>query len=998
MESVQGLADLFLNSLNDDNNIRRNSEAHLQSIEAKPGIMLLVLQLISLLCQPTTDSPSAPAIRQAASIYFKNAIKKRWSPENTEDGTIDAIAINDRETIKMHLIDLMSSTPTAVQKQLAESVSIIAKYDFPHNWQTLLPQLISKLDGDIRVIQGVMLTANSIFKKFRHCYKSDSLFQEIKDCLMIFQVPLLEMFKRNGEIIIHFTTTAANNTDLQITMETHRLMARIYYSLNWQDIPEFFEDHIADWMEQFMKFLTYKNPHFVDDNEDLEPGPIEKLQAAILENLTLYATKYEEEFNPYLGTFTQAIWQLLMEVGHQQKYDILATSSIKFLSSVCSKQMNIALFSDQIIKDIVEHIVVKNVTATEADEELFEDNPTDYIRKDMEGSDADTRRRSAMDLVRGLLKFFGQQTSQYCVGYINAMLDNYNKTMDWKAKDAALHLFLSTSVMTSSSASGANDLNPNIDILSIFNSHILPELSDPFVNNRPIVKADALKLICMFRSHLPTSLSVGLIPNIITHLSSESIVVQTYAALCLEKFLSLKDRNPSNGTMTARITSVHLQPSLQTLLSGLFTALSNPNHPENDYIMKCILRVLVVVGSDIAPISVHVLPPLIAALDRVSKNPTNPHFNHYLFECLAIIVKSVTSSITDIEAICIACNQFESLLFPIFQIILSQDVVEFVPYAFQIFAQLLNARPDVEGLSESYRALFPPLLSPALWERKGNVPALTDLFRAYMCKGINDIIAANHLEGVLGVFQKLLSLKSTESYAFKLLNVIINCTPLSTLNPYLPTIFGLLLTRLQEHMKDTKTPKYCKSFVHTICFFAAIHGGQNLENIFLSIDPSGGLINTLITEVWSHNSAACVSSDKVDIKHIIIGGTKILCQSNVKQNSIAWGSLIKSIVTLLDVDFNKVGLDLDDNNSWGLDDEAADREFDSAYSKLAYAQISDPDGTLHINSASGYFTSSLGELCKQHPGNFIGIIQQSLEHHQLQLLQGLCQQNGVVIM
>jgi exportin-2 (importin alpha re-exporter) len=502
----------------------------------------------------------------------------------------------------------------------------------------------------------------------------------------------------------------------------------------------------------------------------------------------------------------------------------------------------------------------------------------------------------------------------------------------------------------------------------------------------------------MFRSHLPTSLSVGLIPNIITHLSSESIVVQTYAALCLEKFLSLKDRNPSNGTMTARITSVHLQPSLQTLLSGLFTALSNPNHPENDYIMKCILRVLVVVGSDIAPISVHVLPPLIAALDRVSKNPTNPHFNHYLFECLAIIVKSVTSSITDIEAICIACNQFESLLFPIFQIILSQDVVEFVPYAFQIFAQLLNARPDGEGLSESYRALFPPLLSPALWERKGNVPALTDLFRAYMCKGINDIIAANHLEGVLGVFQKLLSLKSTESYAFKLLNAIINCTPLSTLNPYLPTIFGLLLTRLQEHMKDTKTPKYCKSFVHTICFFAAIHGGQNLENTFLSIDPSGGLINTLITEVWSHNSAACVSSDKVDIKHIIIGGTKILCQSNVKQNSIAWGSLIKSIVTLLDVDFNKVGLDLDDNNSWGLDDEAADREFDSAYSKLAYAQISDPDGTLHINSASGYFTSSLGELCKQHPGNFIGIIQQSLEHHQLQLLQGLCQQNGVVIM
>ena len=998
MNTIQGLADLFLNSLNHDNTIRRNAEANLQSLEAKPSIMLLVLQLISLLCQPSSDSPSAPAIRQAASVYFKNVIKKRWSPENTEDDTIDAIVITDRETIKIHLIDLMSTTPTAVQKQLAESVSIIAKYDFPHNWQKLLPQLISKLDGDIRVIQGVMLTANCIFKKFRHCYKSDSLFQEIKDCLMIFQAPLLEMFKRNGEIIMHFTTTAADLNDLQITIETHRIMARIYYSLNWQDIPEFFEDHIAEWMEQFMKFLTYKNRHLVNDNEDLEPGPIENLQVAILENLTLYASKYEEEFNPYLGIFTQAIWQLLMEVDHQQKYDILATSSIKFLSSVCSKQMNIALFTDKIIKDIVEHIVVKNVTATEADEELFEDNPIDYIRKDIEGSDADTRRRSAMDLVRALLKFFGRQTSQYCVGYINVMFDNYTKTLDWKAKDAALHLFLSTSVMTSSSASGANDLNPDIDILGIFNSHVLPEISDPYINNRSIVKADALKLICMFRSHLPSSMLLGLIANVITHLSSESIVVQTYAALCLEKFLSLKDRNPSNGTMTARITNVHLHPHLQTLLSGLFTALSNPNHPENDYIMKCILRVLVVVGNDVAPISFHVLPPLVETLDRVSKNPTNPHFNHYLFECLAIIVKSVTSSEIGIDAICIACNQFESLLFPIFQVILSQDVVEFVPYAFQIFAQLLNARTDLEGLSEFHLALFPPLLSPSLWERKGNVPALTDLFRAYISKGISDLITANHLEGILGVFQKLLSLKSTECYAFKLLNAIINCTPLSTLSPYLPTIFGLLLTRLQEHMKDTKTPKYCKSFVHTICFFAAIHGGQSLENIFLSIDPSGGLLNTLITDVWSHNSTACVSNDKADIKHIIIGGTKILCQSNVKQQYIAWGSLLKSIVILLDIDFSKVGLDLDDYNSWGLDDDAADREFDSAYSKLAYGQISDPDGTVDINSASEYFTSSIGELFKQLPGKFPRIIQQALEHHQLQLLQGLCQQNGVIIM
>lgn len=34
--------------------------------------------------------------------------------------------------------------------------------------------------------------------------------------------------------------------------------------------------------------------------------------------------------------------------------------------------------------------------------ELFEDNPEEYVRRDIEGSDVDTRRRAACDLVRTL--------------------------------------------------------------------------------------------------------------------------------------------------------------------------------------------------------------------------------------------------------------------------------------------------------------------------------------------------------------------------------------------------------------------------------------------------------------------------------------------------------------------------------------------------------------------------------------------------------------------
>jgi exportin-2 (importin alpha re-exporter) len=47
------------------------------------------------------------------------------------------------------------------------------------------------------------------------------------------------------------------------------------------------------------------------------------------------------------------------------------------------------LFTNEILQQIVEHIVVPNLMTTELDEKIFEDNPLDYIRKDkyIEGSD-----------------------------------------------------------------------------------------------------------------------------------------------------------------------------------------------------------------------------------------------------------------------------------------------------------------------------------------------------------------------------------------------------------------------------------------------------------------------------------------------------------------------------------------------------------------------------------------------------------------------------------
>lgn len=752
-QSLGVLQSLLNNALSHDNSTRKGAEAYLEQHEATPGFPLLILTLISRLMNPS--APQEVAIRQSASVLFKNIVKRRWLPEDEDKQPIND---NDKELIKNNVIELMTSAPQDVQKQLAEAVTIISQHDFPHKWSNLLPQLVSMLGkNDLMVNRGVMLTANSIMKRYRYVFKSDSLFSEILICLGHFAQPLLVQFQKNGELIQQYANSIPQ---LNILMETQRLIARIFFSLNWQDIPEVFEDNAAAWMHEFGKYLTYSNGVLVDNDEENESGPIEKLQAAVLDNISMYATKYEDVFESYLPNFTQLVWKLLIEVDSKPKYDILATSAIKFLTSVASKQHNVNLFNDAVLRDIVEHIAVKNLTATENDEELFEDNPTDYIRKDMEGSDQDTRRRCAIDLIRALMRFFSSKVSQLCLGYITTLLQQYAANRDWRLKDTALHLILAIGVKSGNISTGASELNTDVDIMQLFSSHVLPEIQDNDVNSNEIVKADVIKLICVFRSQFPASFLVQLLPHIVRFLLSQHVVIQTYSAICIERFLTIKDRDAA-GSTKQRLNKDDISFCFQPMFAGLFSVLDNPNLPENEYVMKCIMRILVVAGDDITAVLDLILSHLMKSLEKVCKNPINPHYNHYLFECLALSVKAAcgtgVGAVT--EAQLIACGKFESFLFPLFQTVLSQDIAEFVPYVFQILAQLLNARPKNSGLSDAYRALFAPLLSPALWERKGNVPALIDLFKAYISRGLREIIAGNNLPGVLGVFQKLLSSK-----------------------------------------------------------------------------------------------------------------------------------------------------------------------------------------------------------------------------------------------
>ena len=144
----------------------------------------------------------------------------------------------------------------------------------------------------------------------------------------------------------------------------------------------------------------------------------------------------------------------------------------------------------------------------EADEELFEDNPEEYIRKDIEGSDIDTRRRSACDLVRGLCKFYEVAVTNIFSEYVNHLLQQYTQDTqnNWKAKDAVIYIVTSLATKKSTAKHGTTETNQLVNLLDFYGAQILPDLSAPNVDEFPVLKADAIKYVITFRSVVCTLL------------------------------------------------------------------------------------------------------------------------------------------------------------------------------------------------------------------------------------------------------------------------------------------------------------------------------------------------------------------------------------------------------------------------------------------------------------------------------------------------------------
>lgn len=990
MMDLATLADAIGKTLSPDVTQRHAAEKYLGESAKVPGFSVALLQLIA--------QETAPQhVRQATAVYMKNHAINMYSAD-WKDAPPD-----DRNAIKSAIVKIMLSVPVPVRRQLSEVLAIVSEHEYPDTWPDLVPELGAKLTAllqaaanlqpnqdpianiDWMALEGILETLHVIFERYPERMRSDELYTEIIISLKNTQQQVQALFVLMNKII-EANIESKDEKAVYSVFGNLELLCKVFYCLSWQQLPEYFEDHMQSFMTELLKILKFESAK-IDSCADDEPSCIDKVHSAILEITNHYAVHYDEEFRPYLQEFLNVAWALLVKRSNAPKYDGVVTSGIKFLTAV-SRSPDYHLFEDKaILGQICKSIVVPNIELREEDEELFEDNPVEYVRRDMEGSDTETRRRGAVELVKGLCKNFEGQVTEIFSAYVQEMLA---PQADWRKKDTALYIVTALGWKRGTAAGGATETSSLINVVDFFISFVKPELNkcgdNPTALQTPIFTADLIKFVISFRNQIPKEDSGNVILLCVKLLSAKEPVVRTYSAACIERILTVKDKVAhanGNGTTGAvpivsvpRMTKEDISPVLPSLLPAIIGALRDSTRT-NEYIMRLVLRFSSVARDGMAPFLDTLLPTLVEILVVVTANPSNPLFNHYLFEAIAALIRFNGNEKTVVT--------FESALTAPLCKILQDDVTEFGPYVFQIMAQLMSLHAG--SLPETYAGLMAPMLTPSMWDRRGYIPGMVQYINVYVRKNSTAVVSANQIQPILGVFQKLLASKSTDHYGLQLLDAVFVTFDAEALSSYMETIIQVLMSRVQR----AKTAKLCQNLICSLSVFVLRYGVRTMKIAFDHLQDN--MLALFIRQVWLPEVVAIRKPVQRRLCAIALSeiacGTDDLCVNEPYLE--LWPLILNTNVALAE----GIVLDKEDDQLGDTEEEetphlGGGESYSASHSQLRWAAPNIPSLGVLIGQKDprGVLAGKVSEFTRRHPGKFEGIMQEKVDEQARKAIMG----------
>jgi exportin-2 (importin alpha re-exporter) len=860
------------------------------------------------------------------------------------------------------MIALSDPTDKAIRAQIAESVALIAELDFPVKWTDLIDQLISSLSQtDYSINVGVLQTAHSIFNQWRAQVRSDELFTEINFVLSRFMQPFLDLSNQTATILL--SSPAPPN--IAIVTQAQIILIDIFYDFTCQDLPPGIEDaHDSFFAPQtgiFQRFMSWDPAELRSDPDETQPSLPAQLKTKIFEIGELYIKLFPDQLSrsPAVEGFVQSVWEL---IGSNKlpgvADDALVSQSLRFISTAIRSGYYKSLFSSRdTIASLVQGVIIPNIGLRDHEMEQFEDEPLEFIRLDLafggSASEVATRRQAAADVLQALVSSGYQTEATEIVGsWITSGLQQYNSNpaQNWKAKDSAIYLLTAVATEASTTQHGVTSTNALVDVVKFFSEHVYQDLRASAGSIHEILYVDAIRFLLTFRNQLTRDQLLSVLPLLVRHLNADHYVTYTYAAITIDRILFIK-----KGTQLL-FSQADIHDLAADLLNALLNKIEAAGAPEkvaeNDHLMKCAMRIIVTARQTLTPVYQQVLQRLVNILGVIAKNPSNPNFDQYIFESISALLRFVVSGTPS------TLPTFEQALFGPFTFILQQDIDQYIPYVFQILAQMLEAHNT--GVPSEYRSLLPFLLTPTCWQQKGSIPGLVKLLKAFLARDGAEMVKTGQIAAVLAVIQqRLIPSKINDGWGFELLQGVVQHVPPAQLKQYFKALVMTLLTRMQT----SKTDKYVYLFSHFLLFTMAVNvdglGPDYVISAIEEIQPqlwSQILVNFIVPQV--------PKMPHKDRKVAAVGLIRMLTQSTIMltpPSAQSWPPAFVSVIKLFS-EPQYLAKSKDEEQSTGIteiDFEEQTAGYQAAYSRLAAADGAPVDPVAYVRDLQGFLGQAL---------------------------------------
>lgn len=549
------------------------------------------------LLQIIVDGSCDMAVRQVASIHFKNFVAKNWCPHDPAEQS--KIMPSDKELVRQNILIFIAQVPSLLRVQLGECIKTMIHADYPEQWPTLLPWIKHNLQD--QQVYGALFVLRILSRKYE--FKSDEERTPVYHVVEETFPHLLNIFNK----LVQITNPSIEVADLI------KLICKIFWSSIYLEIPkQLFDPNVFNaWMVLFLNMLERPVPV---EGQPADPElrkswgwwKVKKWTVHILNRLYTRFGDLKLQ-NPDNKAFAQMFQKgyagkilechlNLLNVIRAGGYlpDRVINLILQYLSNSISKSNMYSLLQPRL--DIVLfEIIFPLMCFSDNDQKLWEEDPHEYVRKGYDIiEDLYSPRTAAMDFVSELVRKRGKENLHKFLFFIVEIFKRYQEAAPeykpYRQKDGAL-------LAIGALCDKLKQTEPyKSELEHMLVQHVFPEFSSPVGH----LRAKAAWVAGQY-AHInfadPNNFRNAL-HSVVTGMRDPDLPVRVDSVFALRSFIeACKDLN-------------EIRPILPQLLDEFFKLM---NEVENEDLVFTLETIVDKFGEEMAPYALGLCQNLAAA-------------------------------------------------------------------------------------------------------------------------------------------------------------------------------------------------------------------------------------------------------------------------------------------------------------------------------------------------------------------------------------------------